>query len=212
MAGVDSRAPRIAWDVDALADRVRAMPGQRVILGLCGTPGAGKSTLAGALAAALGAVVVPMDGFHLAQAELERLGRADRKGAPDTFDAAGYRSMIVRLAERRDDVVYAPRFDREIEDSVAGAIAVPRGIRYVITEGNYLLRNEPDWRAAHAAMSAVWYLDIDPAVRRERLIARHVAFGRSPSAAREWVLRSDEANAREIERDAMRADAIVAQH
>jgi pantothenate kinase len=109
-------------------------------------------------------------------------------------------------------VVYAPRFDRTIEDSVAGAIAVPRGIRYVITEGNHLLRDEADWRAARAAMTAVWYIDIDPGQRRERLIARHVAFGRSPEAAAEWVLRSDEANAREIERDAARADAIIAQH
>src|SRR5262245_1678528 len=97
--------------------------GARRLLGVCGAPGAGKSTLAGALATALGrrAVVAPMDGFHLAQAELDRLGRADRKGAPDTFDAAGYVALLRRLRTATEPVVYAPRFHREIEEPIAGA-------------------------------------------------------------------------------------------
>src|SRR5213083_3243260 len=116
---------------DLLAD------GQRKLLGLVGPPGGGKSTLAQALLAALPgrAVVVPMDGFHLANAELARLGRADRKGAPDTFDSAGYVALLRRLRDPAEDVVYAPEFRREVEEPFAGAIAVPAEVPLVVTEG-----------------------------------------------------------------------------
>lgn len=186
--------------------------GGRVILGLVGTPGAGKSTLAQALAHALGtrAVVVPMDGFHLAQAELERLGRADRKGAPDTFDAGGYAALLARLARPQPgETVYAPEFRREIEEPVAGAIAVPAEVPLVITEGNYLLMDDGPWAAVRPLLTEAWYVDGDEPTRLQRLIARHERFGRSPEAARAWVARSDEPNARRIEATRGRADWVL---
>ena len=129
-------------DIDALLARARrlAAGGARSILGIAGPPGGGKSTLARLVVDALGdaAVLVPMDGFHLAQPELVRLGRRDRMGAPDTFDAAGYVALLARLRALEDDVVYAPEFRREIEEPIAGAIAVPRSVPLVVTEGNYL--------------------------------------------------------------------------
>jgi len=181
------------------------------------------------------AVVVPMDGFHLANAELARLGCADRKGAPHTFDAAGYVALLVRLrrADRKGaphtfdaagyvallvrlrrraagEVVYAPAFRREIEEAVAGAIAVPPEVTLVITEGNYLLLDEGHWAGVQEQLDAVWFIDIDDDVRRARLVARHVRYGRTKAEALAWVMRSDEPNAALVSASRERADLILA--
>ena len=188
-----------------------AAGGRRAILGITGPPGAGKSTLAGAIADDLGdrARVVGMDGFHLAQAELVRLGRADRKGALDTFDGAGYVALLRRLRAADEDVVYAPEFRREIEEPVNAAVAVPRDVPLVVNEGNYLLVDEGPWAAVRGLLDEAWYVVQDEATRVRLLIARHVAFGKAPDVAREWVLRSDERNAELVARTRPRADALV---
>ncbi|MZG06717.1 nucleoside/nucleotide kinase family protein [Streptomyces sp. SID5614] len=198
----------------ALNDRARALAdtGQRRILGIAGPPGAGKSTLADRLVAALDgrAALVPMDGFHLAAAELDRLGRADRKGAPDTFDAAGYAALLRRL--RTPDpvhAVYAPAFDRSLEEPVAGSLPVLPDVPLVVTEGNYLLLDDGPWAPVRGLLDEVWFLDLDPEVRVRRLVDRHVHHGRLRRDAEEWVARSDEANARLVERGRDRADLIV---
>jgi len=188
--------------------------GQRKLLGLVGAPGAGKSTLAAALLRAAGAdraQVVPMDGFHLANVELQRLGRASRKGAPDTFDSAGYVALLQRLREQGpgDPIVYAPEFRREIEEPIAGAIAVLPETQLVITEGNYLLHDAGPWAGAAAMLDEVWYVDIDDAVREERLLKRHQQFGRSPEAARDWVAATDAPNARLIAATRGRAHFVL---
>ena len=183
--------------------RVQALlaRGGRVLLGLVGPPGAGKSTLAAALQRAFAdeSQVVPMDGFHLANVELQRLGRAGRKGAPDTFDAAGYAALLQRLrTQRADEIVYAPEFRREIEEPVAGAIAVLPQTRLVIAEGNYLLLDDGPWAGVAALLDEVWYVDVDDSLRTERLTRRHEQFGRSPQDAEDWVRGTDEPNARLI--------------
>jgi len=198
---------------DALA-RVDALlaGGQRRLLGLVGAPGSGKSTLAQALLHALPgrAQVVPMDGFHLANIELRRLGRADRKGAPDTFDGAGYVALLRRLREQRgDEIVYAPEFRREIEEPIAGAIAVLPETRLVITEGNYLLLDNGPWAGAASLLDEVWYVDVDDVLRRERLVRRHEQFGRSRAEALAWVEQTDEPNARRIAATRGRAQHVV---
>jgi len=177
------------------------------LLGITGAPAAGKSTLAASLVAALApdAVLVPMDGFHLAGAELTRLGRLDRKGAPDTFDAAGYIALLRRLRSRADEVVYAPEFRREIEEPIAGAIPVPRGVPLVITEGNYLLH----WPAARELLDEVWFVELDEALRIERLIVRHVAHGRTRAAAAARAFGSDQRNAELITATRSLADLVV---
>jgi pantothenate kinase len=196
-----------------LVDRARrlAVPGERHLLGLTGAPGAGKSRLAAELAGALGdaAVVVPMDGFHLANSELVRLGRRDRKGAEDTFDAAGYVALLRRLRAAGEAVTYAPEFRREAEEPVAGAIPVPAGVPLVITEGNYLLVDRGPWAAVRGLLDQVWFLAPDEQVRLDRLIARHIAFGKPPELARAWSLGTDERNAALIRATRDRADLVV---
>lgn len=194
-------------------DRVQALlaSGQRKILGIAGAPGSGKSTLAQALLEQAGerAVVLPMDGYHLANAELARLGRAARKGAEDTFDSAGYVALLSRLrSQGGDELIYAPQFLREIEEAVAGAIPIPPSTQLIITEGNYLLLDRGHWARVRPLLDECWYLEVDPILRVQRLIARHVQFGRTPEAARAWVMDSDEANAALIETTRPRADLI----
>lgn len=185
--------------------------GARRILGITGAPGSGKSTLAAALGQALGerARVVGMDGFHLARTELARLGNTDRKGAPDTFDVLGFVALLTRLRRNVEEVVYAPRFDRALEEPVAGAVPVPQAVPLVIVEGNYLLLEDGAWAAVRPLLECCWYLDPGDRLRRSRLIARHRAFGRSPAAAREHALGSDERNAGLIAASRSKADLIV---
>jgi pantothenate kinase len=198
---------------DSLVRRARALapPGRRALLGITGPPGAGKTTMAEALRERLGAAAayVPMDGFHLADVELDRLGRRDRKGAPDTFDAAGYVALLRRLRENTDEVVYAPAFERDLEQPIAGSIPVPRSVPLVITEGNYLLLDDPPWRAVRDLLDEVWFVDADEATRVDRLVRRHVRFGKSPPAARAWVRRVDLRNAATILAGRERADLVV---
>jgi pantothenate kinase len=194
-------------------DRIQTLlnDGGRKLLGLVGPPGSGKSTLADALLAAFpgAAQVVPMDGYHLANVELQRLGRAQRKGAPDTFDSAGYVALLARLrTQRPDEVVYAPEFRREIEEPVAGAIAVHPHTRLIITEGNYLLLEDGHWARVAGLLDETWYVDVDEALRMQRLTERHVRFGRTPEEAAQWVNQTDEPNARLIEQTRARASHV----
>ncbi|GGM31987.1 MULTISPECIES: nucleoside/nucleotide kinase family protein [Micromonospora] len=205
--------PTPSYTVAELVGRARALAeaGPRQLLGIAGAPGAGKSTLAERIVAELGptARLVPMDGFHLAQVELRRLGRAERKGAADTFDANGYVSLLRRLRRLEMTAVYAPTFRRDLEEPVAGAIEVPPEVRLVVTEGNYLLLSDPPWDEVRSLLHEAWFLDLDAEVRHRRLIDRRLGYGQSPEQARAWALGSDEANAARVAGTADRADLVV---
>ena len=187
------------------------MPEQRRTIGIAGVPGAGKSTYAASYVARLHvpAAYLPMDGFHLADVALRDLGLLDRKGAPETFDAWGYAALLHRLRTREPQTVYAPRFERELEQPLAGAIAIVPETEVVVTEGNYLLLDRPEWRAVRAELDEVWFLDVDDDLRRERLLARHTRFGKTPEQATAWVDRVDDPNARLVEQSRDRADRII---
>jgi pantothenate kinase len=179
------------------------------MIGIAGAPGAGKSTFAARLAAERGGVHLPMDGFHLADVTLRRLGLLDRKGAPETFDAGGFAALLARLRAEPPEVVYAPGFERDLEQPIAGAVVVPPDTPLVVTEGNYLLLDRPEWRAVRAQLDEVWFLRCDEAVRRSRLVARHVEFGKSPTDAERWVARVDDANAALVAATEPLADRVV---
>jgi pantothenate kinase len=199
--------------VDGAVRRARdlASAGRRAIVGITGAPGSGKSTLAERIAADLGGAVqvVGMDGFHLAQRELERLARADRKGAIDTFDADGYVALLRRLRTPGPEVVYAPLFRRDLEEPIACAVPVAPDVGLVVTEGNYLLVPDGPWAAVRGLLDEAWYVDAADDVRLRRLIDRHVAFGRSPEDARAWALGPDARNAGLIASTRQRADLVV---
>jgi pantothenate kinase len=190
-------ADLLTRDAIALADE-----SSRAILGIAGSPGAGKSSLVDLLVARIRAVKgadwvahVPMDGFHLADAQLDRIGARARKGAPDTFDADGYAHLLERVKRETDVPVYVPGFDRTLEQPLAAALVVLPSARLVITEGNYLLLDDPVWARARRALDAVWFVVGEENERIDRLVARHIEFGKTPDEARAWVANIDQRNA-----------------
>jgi pantothenate kinase len=194
-----------------LADLLPPPGPVRWLIGISGAPGAGKTSLAELLLGLLGerGAHVPMDGFHLADVELARQGLVDHKGAPETFDPLGYAALLARLRCHPEQTVYAPGFDRHLEQPLAGAIAVPPSAQVVVTEGNYLLLDHPHWREVRSCLDEVWHVRCDERVRLERLVARHTEFGKDTAAARAWVERVDEPNARLVEASADRADRLL---
>lgn len=186
--------------------------GHRSVLGIAAPPGAGKSTLAKALQKALGrhAVLVPMDGFHLANVTLRYLQRDKRKGAMDTFDAAGYASLLKRIRQcPRSETIFAPDFDRNIEEAIAAAISVEEDHLLVITEGNYLLQQSGAWKEVRQQTDEVWYLEVESNTRQQQLIKRHMQFGRTLQEAQAWVEQTDEPNAHLVETTRDLADCLV---
>ena len=190
--------------LDRAAALVLSLPAdRRILIGIAGAPGSGKSTFAALLAAETAGTVLPMDGFHLPQARLVELGRRDRMGAPDTFDVGGFVALLRAL--RTGEPVDAPGFDRGVEEPVPGAIRIEPAQRILIIEGNYLLH----WPEVGPLLDATIFLHLDEEVRHERLIARHIAFGKTPDAARDWALGPDQHNAELIAPGAARADLVL---
>jgi pantothenate kinase len=197
--------------VQPLLERARALaarPG-RALLGIAGAPGAGKSSLATRLVADVdGVVLVPMDGFHRTTADLEARGWVAERGTPRTFDAEAYVALLRTL--RAGGAARAPAFDRDREEPVPEAILVPADARLVVTEGNYLLLDQPPWLHVHELLDEVWFLEVPEQLRIERLVARHVRYGREPAAAWQRATSgSDAANARLVAGTRSRADLIV---
>jgi len=201
--------------IAAAADRARTLlrGGRRVLVGIAGSPGSGKTTFARALVDALGpdAAYLPMDGFHLANSTLDRLGNHDRKGAIDTFDGAGFVALLHRVTVELETTVYAPGFDRAVDEGVAGSIAIEPDHRIVVVEGNYLLIPADPWGTVRDLLTEAWFCSTPEEDRLVRLIDRHTRHGRTPEAAAVWARDIDGANAVVIEATVDRADLVISQ-
>ncbi len=202
--------------LESLASRAGALvrPDERVIVGIAGSPGSGKTTLARDVVGALGergieAAYLPMDGFHLANATLDDLGRHERKGAIDTFDGRGFVSLLERIRSEHDQTVYAPSFDRAVDEPIAGALTIAAGTRLVVAEGNYLLVDEEPWSRIRPLLAEAWFCAASGPERMRRLVDRHERHGRSSAAAHTWARDVDGANALLIEPTRVRADLVV---
>jgi pantothenate kinase len=198
-------------DIAALASASR----ERVVIGFAGPPGAGKTTLARRVLAhaaeTLGPDAVgylPMDGFHLSDDVLDALGRRDRKGAPDTFDAAGFVALLHRVVAAESDV-YAPDFDHTMGEPIAARLVIPASARLVVAEGNYLGLDEPEWNMVRPLLTRLYYVDAETGVRRRRLLTRHIAAGKTPEQAARWIDTVDEPNAARVASTRVVADAVI---
>ena len=185
---------------------------ERILVGISGAPGAGKSTLSQALSTKLNksehvAAVIPMDGYHLDDSLLEDLGLLKRKGAPETFDFAGFKHLLLRI-KNEDEVVY-PVFDREREISIAGAGILKKNIRIVIVEGNYLLFDEEPW----SCLSKLWdysvFLDVELTVLEQRLVDRWIDHGFSRAEAQQKAVGNDIQNAKRVIASRIQATRII---
>ena len=201
--------------MEALADRIAALaaarPG-RSLVAIAGAPGAGKSTLAEALVDRLGpqAALVPMDGFHLDNAILDARGRRFAKGSPDTFDVAGFETILQRLKAGGEVIV--PVFDRYIDVSRGSARVVPPEARIIVAEGNYLLLRAAPWDRLAALWDLTVFLDVPLAELERRLIDRWHHHGLNDADARRRAWDNDIPNARRVIDGSAAADVVIRSH
>ena len=207
----------ITAHVNALAERVHALrPAQfRILVAIAGAPGSGKSVLAAELCRRLrdqkiSAEVVPMDGFHLDNAILDARGLRPRKGAPETFDAAGFVHLIRRLSDPVE--VFVPVFDRTRDLAIAGATVVSADCEVVIVEGNDLLFDQDPWSALAPLWTFAARLDVPMPELRARLIQRWLSLGLSRAAATRRAESNDIPNAQRVIDRPLPADLILQTH
>ena len=201
--------------INLLFEQIQSLlqgPNPRSIIGIVGKPGAGKSTVVSEIEKRFDPnqiSVIPMDGYHLSNEELISLNRRDRKGAPDTFDTQSFISLITKVKNSPELEHRFPIFHREIEASKADEGVVESGVKVIVVEGNYLFSEEHNWEGVFPLLDHTWFIEISDEVRIERLIARHIRYGKTPEDAEKWSRGSDEANARFIELTAHRAANII---
>ena len=195
-----------------IADLIRARAKDhqgRFLTALAGPPGSGKSTLAAAVVGAIGAgaKAVPMDGFHYDDAILNARGARVRKGAPDTFDVAGFAHLLGRL--RAEDEVAIPVFDRSLELSRGSAEIVGPDDRLLVVEGNYLLLNEGPWANLWRQFDLTVWIDVPETELDRRLLDRWAHYGKTPEQARAWIDSNDMPNIRHTIANSRPADVLI---
>ena len=191
----------------------RAGKAQRFIVAIAGPPGAGKSTLSAALHDVLPAgtaEVVPMDGFHFDDSVLEKRGLRPRKGAPETFDFAGFEVLLKRIRAGEPDIAI-PVFDRSIELSRAAASIIATDTRFILAEGNYLLLDEEPWNRLAPLFDLTIFVDVTSGELEKRLRQLSHEHGRSDEDAIAWITSNDMPNIERVLARRRPADLIIRQ-
>ncbi|EPE94732.1 nucleoside triphosphate hydrolase [Rhizobium grahamii] len=194
MSKIDESASEIA---KVAAERLSESSGKRVLIGISGAPGSGKSTVAQKVVQALNSVhgcnaaLFTMDGYHYDDVVLEQMGRRPFKGAIDTFDAHGFRRMLERLKANEDDVIAVPVFDRSIEIARAGGSLIPQSTDIIVCEGNYLLSRQAPWDRLKAIFDFTVFVDVSEGNLRKRLQDRWKSFGLGPQEINRKVEEND---------------------
>ncbi len=189
----------------------RAGKSQRFIVAIAGPPGSGKSTLAERLHEILPedkATVVPMDGFHFDDVVLNKRGLRPRKGAPETFDYAGFAALLKRIRAGEPEVA-VPVFDRSMELSRAGADIVGSDVKFVLVEGNYLLLDEEPWSALSGVFDFSIFVDVPRGELERRLMERWRGQGKSDEDARAWIASNDLPNIERVLARRRSADLVI---
>lgn len=200
---------------DALLARLATPGTTRQIIAIAGAPGSGKSTLAENLVTRLNAATpgsaapCPMDGFHYDDAVLHARGRRPWKGAPDTFDVGGLRSLLARLKSRDEDEVAIPVFDRTLEISRGSAAIIPATVRTIVCEGNYLLLGRAPWTTLHPFWDLTVLVDVPENELRRRLTARWQHYGLSPEQIAHKLDGNDLPNGRMVMADSITPAVIL---
>lgn len=201
--------------IDLVLAQIRSLlqsNNSRTIIGIAGKPGAGKSTVVSEIEKRFSpseVSVIPMDGYHLSNEILIQRGRRNRKGAPDTFDAAGFISLITKVKNSHELEHRFPTFHREIEASIADEGVVPISAKVIVIEGNYLFSDEHNWNGVFPLLDHTWFIEIDDEIRIQRLIARRLNYGQTLAEAENWARGSDEENAKFIEKTRKKAENII---
>ncbi|KAK7522227.1 P-loop containing nucleoside triphosphate hydrolase protein [Phyllosticta citriasiana] len=208
---------------------------QRLLIGVSGIPGSGKTTLAAKVASRLNelyhaqlpgasageppvAGLVPMDGYHLSRAQLDAMPDPHmahaRRGAHFTFDAESFVRLIKELRKPlapETRTLYAPSFDHAVKDPVQDDIAIAPTTRILLFEGNYLSLDRDPWRQAARLMDELWFVEVDFETARRRLVGRHVKAGiaKDEAEANKRVSENDLVNGKQIVEERVKVDEII---
>lgn len=207
--------PALTANNEAIIDLIQRIEttNYRSLIALAGPPGSGKSTQAQAVVDALtsqniAAALLPMDGFHLDNEHLERIGLLFRKGSPDTFDAQALVELVQRVKTTADDIYY-PTYDRSHECTVPNSGLLTRQTRVVVIEGNYLLLDAPIWKTLAPLFDATVFLKPSIETLERRLIDRWLGYGHDIANARKKAEGNDLLNARLVLNQSLSADLVL---
>lgn len=216
---------RVYFPLLALLQRQAQEREERILAGLAGLPGGGKSTFAAAVEYVARAVlpadcfqVIGMDGWHYPNNILNQRTTTDpegnivplmqRKGGPESFDVSALAASLDRLKADRQ-TLSLPVYDRRLHEPRPDGMTVLPETRILLIEGNYLLLDTPPWDQLYRRLSPRLFLAGNVQQANERLIARHMRGGLSRAEAELKNRRNDRLNIELVSTTQSQADYLL---